>query len=95
MIQRKKNAKWINIVATEQTHHRYFSHTGPKGGKSKKSDKMYLKILKDFDHYNQLSVDASNDISKKYLHSDPKCVFSGHNCEIRFLKMKNKIKDLF
>ena len=57
---------------------------------------MYLKILKDFDHYNQLNFDASNDImSKKYLHSDPKYVFSGQNCEIRFLKMKNKIKGLF
>ena len=65
MIQRKKNAKWIHIVATEQTHHRYFLHTGAKGGKSEKSDKMYLKILKDFDHYNQLSFDASNDIKPK------------------------------
>ena len=46
---------------------------------------MYLKILKGFDHYNQLSFDASNDIKpKKYLHSEPKCVFSGQ-------KMWNKI----
>ena len=46
---------------------------------------MYLKILKGFDHYNQLSFDASNDIKpKKYLHSEPKLVFSGQ-------KMWNKI----
>ena len=39
---------------------------------------MYLKILKGFDHYNQLSFDGSNDIKpKKKLHSEPKCVFSG------------------
>ena len=39
---------------------------------------MYLTILKEFDHYNQFSFDASNDImSKNYLHSGPKCIFSG------------------
>ena len=46
---------------------------------------MYSTILKEFDHYNQFSFDASNDImSKNNLDSEPKCVFSGQ-------KMWNKI----
>ena len=28
---------------------------------------MYFKILKGFDHYNQLSFDASNDIKPKKI----------------------------
>ena len=40
---------------------------------------MYLKILKDFDHYKQLNFDARNDImSKNNQHTDPKCALSGH-----------------
>ena len=46
---------------------------------------MYSTILKEFDHYNQFSFDASNDImSKNNLHSGPKCIISGQ-------KMWNKI----
>ena len=57
---------------------------------------MYLKILKGFDHYNQLSFDASNDINpKKKCTVNQNQFFLDKKCEIRFLKMKNKIKDLF